>query len=168
MAYTRGVGGAWAGEVMTRSMSDEQMLAKYGYDKEPWLWPDGSRTHSLFSENGVRATLSPRPKCIPSRDPWPYETNLGTRGDLATALRLRVEVRFASRREYRRPEVNPILSAFRDDWGLSIYGNTGLTAVWIAALTKRSAKRDFHATPEQVDSARVILERLARLQAVSA
>lgn len=134
---------------MTRSMSNEQIVAKFGLDgperipapdPKPFVRSDGSVRHR---HNPSDAGLYPWCKFSPR--PWPELQALGvTRAE---------------------GDVNPILSwlhgqfANRDE---NIY-------MWIGALkdpTTWVETKD--ATAEQVDSARVILERLARLQAVSA
>lgn len=183
---------------MTRSMSDDQILAKYGHDKQPWIDPlSGSRW-------AVRSftfdTLDPRPECIPSPDPLPWawgddwgvanrfttfaacdedhEVNQSSTSDFGDwqSYNPRPWGSFTPDPEFVRSPVNPILSAFRDALRSEHIGQA--TPRYLRCLADYPASNDpianvqrvevdyssfVTATAEQVDSARVILERLARV-----
>lgn len=146
-----------------RSMTDEQLAARW--DKHPWI--DSRNTR--WANPKPDCLFAPRPECIPSRDRWPYETNLGTHGDLATAQRLGIEVRFNPRPEFARPPVNPILSAFRDEQRMySVMGDEdGQLHDYIFLLDGGWDVADIgglpSATPVQVEFARKVLTRLANI-----
>lgn len=158
---------------MTRSMSDEQILAKYGYDKEPWVSLTGNMTPpARFADAVEFSEYFPRPECIPSPDPLPFVDTWGHRHAdwgwvrihvldyrLFYAFKPRPWGTFAPDPEFVRSEVNPILSAFRDDHqGFAVKLKN---YIWMLERNYLYPVRGY--TPEQVVSARVILERLARL-----
>lgn len=178
-------------------MSDEQMLAKYGYDKKPWLSASGRRAAKSIWDGD---TLAPRPEYIPSRDPmpWVHLDQYGCDGKLRWATYpgnghacrwaprpWSVLYAFGIRRpefcahefatrsltpyivaclwcdveeEFARPLVNPILSAFRDDWD----GTINDLHEW--RFTLHLATHGFvDSTLEQITDARKVLDRFARV-----
>lgn len=159
-----------------RSMSDEQLAARH--DLEPWLGPNGVRMIFIHpaSDKALSGdwTFAPRVECIPSRDPLPFLTGLGGRcaGPSFRFFNATAPGYFSPRREFRRPPVNPILSAFRDLpeidvwlWAFASYDAFGGRVIW------NDPASDFHAftiaTSEQVADARKVLERFARVAGVS-
>lgn len=154
---------------MIRSMSDEQMQTKYGYDKEQRMidsWPN----------SGPPAFPPARPECIPSPDPLPWtwgnvETPVGyVRQSWSDHWHRGFKPRpwgtFTPDPEFVRPEVNPILSAFREDnsdlemWDLAFrqFAIFGGYTTWLAP---DHAFYSFTvATEQQVESARRVLTRL--------
>lgn len=121
---------------MMRSMTDEQILAKYGYDPEPYLYPDGHRNDVGGAYAGMWPRRVPRSAFIPFRDAWD------------------------------ELPVNPILSAFREDpdieawiWSFSSYDAFGGYVIWDQTGSR------FHcfatASREQIADARKVIERLA-------
>lgn len=128
-----------------RSMTDEQMLAKYGYDKHPWLkYPQGTQRDSVALDTNSR--FDPRPECIPSRDPFPFIRRDGQR----RPARQWPDDRFDPNPEFARPPVNLILAAFRDD-----------PTLWFASV--RDIGFAMGCTPDQIDFASKVLTRLAKL-----
>lgn len=157
-----------------RSMTDELILAKYGYDKEPWIDPtnpDGQRFATggeiRFGRTVIQRTFAPRPERIPSRDPFPLEW-AGHRYPMALAPQLPDNSEFAPRPEFARPPVNPVLSAFRD---LADEAPNQPFAPFIANTIAEFERFpdavDWDGTPDQVEFARKVLTRLAAVQAVS-
>lgn len=153
---------------MTRSMSDEQMLAKYGYDKEPWQnVRNGERFATREAGAGLDLTFAPRPECIPAPDPKPWTTqpwgtgNRFARQSSVTSWHYspRPWGYFTPDPEFARPDVNPILSAFRDDHqGFAVKLKN---YIWMLERSYLYPVQGY--TREQVDSALVVLERLARV-----
>lgn len=178
---------------MTRSMSDAQMLAKYGYDKEPWEQSDGQRfSYAQVSQgHGYPVSLNPRPERIPSIDQYPLIRNDGARvseygarewrynfPEFTYTFKPRTQAELQAlevpQKEHVRPEVNQILSAFRGStmqdfatwsWGFGTYDTFGGYTTW------NNPGSEFHCftltTPEQVDAARRILSRLRNVMEAS-
>lgn len=169
---------------MIRSMSDKQMLVQYEYDKKPWVnargerfatFNEGADASDPFDASGA-LSLDLRPEYIPSPDPRPWQhkgvgEHFPTRISIHDKFRPRPWGTFTPDPEFVRSGMNPILSAFRDEQrSYSVMGDeAGQFRDYLYWLDKNSNGMEiFHATPEQVVSARVILDRLARLQEVSA
>lgn len=111
---------------MIRSMSDEQIeaaeIARHGvgFDKQPWDNHAGNRS-------GIGPAIgwwfAPRPECIPSPDPqpWIHVHNCPAdqrRTDMPGVFDVyspRPWGSFIPDPEFVRSDVNPILSAFRDE-----------------------------------------------------
>lgn len=166
--------------IMTiRSMSDEQMLAKYGYDKEPWEQSDGQRfSYAQVSQgHGYPVSLNPRPECIPSR--YVAYLTLGSysriwRGialdwddacDRAGKANPKWNVHTCGTDvENVRPPVNPILAEFRRSAPWDVAEAARVEAEWLRAPA-HPVPAD--ATPQQVADARKVLERLARVGKVT-
>jgi hypothetical protein len=152
-------------------MSDEQIQAQRGCDPEPYRNPlTGYRCTNPNPGREGRWILDARHEFIPAPDPLPM-VHQGPWGESIESSRMPIDAdvwakkffrprpwgTFTPDPEFVRSEVNPILSAFRDEHDES----TDIDS-WIEFLAE-DWERD--ATPEQVVSARVILERLARLTA---
>lgn len=148
---------------MMRSMSDEQMLAKYGYDKEPWVsWSFKSGDEFRLSEEPTNrpSRFAPRPQCIPSRDHMPWVFNYsGNRYSHIDPL-LDKDWSFSPRAEFARPEVNPILTELRN---LLVRFPDYPFALHVANVIEDMETIDglHYATPDQVESALKVLTPLA-------
>lgn len=151
---------------MIRSMSDEQMLARYGYDKNPWETVYSGTPFPVLSRHAefvAGTAYNPRPECIPSPDPKPWiDGYSGTEWFRLAKPRHSDEFKprpwgsFTPDPEFVRPPVNPILSAFRDDLAFHKGEERVVLQTYLYG--------PMHAyTDEQVDDARKVLTRLARL-----
>jgi hypothetical protein len=158
-----------------RSMSDEQMLAKYGYDKEPWVDSNGVRyVEAPFGhDTGEWFELQPRPECIPSRDPLPWQIIapdlIPYRTDDPSDVPASFIITWKPRPEFARPPVNPILAAFRDSTGWPDFG-AKLDAIRYALRKPGKmlwGRQWTEATTQQIADARRVLERLAKITAVT-
>jgi hypothetical protein len=154
---------------MIRSMSNAQIeaaeVARHGvrFDKEPWVIR-GTRVRTAIEHfDGKETDYLPRPECIPSPDPLPWQNDFdNTRlprypesSDINWFFVPRPWGTFTPDPEFVRSEVNPILSQFRDrrkKYPSESILNAGAIRLAIGHIT--------NATPEQVESARKVLSRL--------
>lgn len=152
---------------MTRSMSDEQMQTRYGYDKEPMIGDGLRRTLHKCHENPP-CVLAPRPECIPSPDPASWISSvviIRLSGVLGRHVHYFAGDQFKPRPwgsftpdpEFVRSEVNPILSWFRELWTPRFIGPLTMLG-WISGDNWRWSHPEW--TSEQVESARRVLTRL--------
>lgn len=150
-----------------RSMTDEQLLAKYGYDKEPWVAValSGEALEVRFDEPeryGYQTRFAPRPECVPSR----FDHRFTQEEFAVVADDWRCAFCGVRREEHGRIRVNPILSAFR------VYSERWTTTP-LTMLAKGYEQQVFdiasllNATPDQLEFARAVLTRLANLTAVT-
>lgn len=149
-------------------MTDEQMLAKYGYDKEPWVarpyrlnsgneWSAEER-HGIQGDPMFGSTFNPRPECIPSR----FDHRFMAEPFARVADDWRCAFCGVHREDHGRPEVNPILSAFRRDADIfAAEFRKQHLLVYLDSFDVINGLSD--ATPEQVSFARKVLTRLAAL-----
>jgi len=130
-------------------------------DPEPWIHPDSYNRYAEASpEDFLR---SPRPEFEPTRDPHPYASALGARYAYPGTLGSERLV-WAPRREQFDTPVNPLLAEFRLLWA----GQTDMqdmAAEMVYNLTDHDylweMQRDTDYTPDQVNHAVKVLERLA-------
>lgn len=161
-----------------RSMSDEQMQERYGWDKEPWVCSHGKRFSSEPTACG-RARFAPRRSCIPSPDPKPWlcamcgqRYSFGETPDACFRLfRPRPWGEFTPDPEFVRTEVNPVLSAFRAYQSAGEWVTIAESVLdWLdyqrlAPSVETESFRAYWAarkisTPSQVAFARLVLTRL--------
>lgn len=161
---------------MINSMTDAQRQERYGWDKKPYIWPDGSRSDRQPLNRMARMTVeySPRPSCIPSPDPLPL-IGFNAKGDVMRAptgskrggsskpldFKPQVWGSFTPDPEFVRTETNPILSAFRDEYRVNGDVPSHTIALWLGTTYPQY-------TPEQVDAARLVLTRLRNVMEASA
>lgn len=142
-----------------RSMSDEQMLVKYGYDKLPYLYPDGHRNDVGGSWARQWPKFIPRPEYIPSRD-WAPWIDFG--GDRYEAQE-NGEFKFDPRPEFVRPRVNIILSKFRESDG------TEKEIIDFAKflVANLNLYKQYQVAPEQITFAFKVLTRFVNIYDIS-
>jgi hypothetical protein len=164
-------------------MTDAQLQAKYGYDKEPYIRTyNGTAPRRIAAEcaaqtearyeNGfgeiVVTRFAPRPECIPSYWRW-SSGELSSEAEMdafSSAAYLYVD-------RGKRPPVNPILSAFRDDWQgqdddefRAMSSGHWLSATKGQPIESGSWCQEYYppdAAPAQIEHARAVLQRLAAL-----
>lgn len=146
-------------------------------DPDPYVIANTElRVSSPSATAYIVSHFDPRPEFEPTRDPAPWRFVYDEPMRAATAERDRrgwhndgQTVEWAPRREQFDTPVNPILVEFRASWGSVAYdGPRDQIASWLAALkgTERTIKRRGYSlgsdpTPEQIDHARKVLNRLA-------
>lgn len=155
-------------------------------DPEPWVCEFGCG-HSTDTGDG---RYQPRPEYEPTRDPKPWEADVIKRGSFPyqyTPRRWRgaakdwddacekaeaanpgydvIQCGYLPRREQFDTPVNPILVAFRADLLPDSLATADAAMDWLTDLSTLDWSRlNFDPTPEQIDHARRVLARLARME----